>query len=245
MQNLKLTSLNIEGDKHLSKVLKFLKREKANVVCLQEVFENNFEIFKSELDMNGEFFPTVNVISETPWAKNTSGLIGVGILTDKSLTPRFREIYYRGERNKVKEYIWRKPNSGGRVVGWVELIKGGIRFKIATTHFTWSDKGLATDLQRRDIKKLLRVLSGLGEFVLCGDFNAPRGDEIWSELSKRYKDNIPPEVQSTIDPKLHRNGALKLVVDGLFSTPEYVVRGVKVKSGVSDHQAVMGGVSYS
>jgi hypothetical protein len=48
---------------------------------------------------------------------------------------------------------------------------------------------------------------------------------------------------TTIDQYLHRKPGIQLVVDGLFSTPEYEVAHVKVKSGISDHMAVIATVS--
>ena len=41
---LKLLSLNIERDKHLPKVVVLLKKEKPEVICLQEVQEPDFEM---------------------------------------------------------------------------------------------------------------------------------------------------------------------------------------------------------
>ncbi len=75
-------------------------------------------------------------------------------------------------------------------------------------------------------------------FVLCGDFNAPRGGEIFSELAARYRDNIPAQYTTSIDASLHRAGDLQLMVDGIFTTPEYQASSVLLHSGVSDHYAV-------
>ena len=80
-------------------------------------------------------------------------------------------------------------------------------------------------------------------FVLTGDFNAPRGGEIFAELASRYKDNIPNHYQSSLDPDLHRVKNLKLMVDGLFSTPDYNLGEVRLINGVSDHLAVAAKVS--
>ena len=75
-------------------------------------------------------------------------------------------------------------------------------------------------------------------FVLAGDFNAPRGGEIFSHIAERYTDNIPPHYTTSIDGTLHRAGPIPFMVDGLFTTPSYRAKGVHLEFGVSDHAAV-------
>lgn len=81
------------------------------------------------------------------------------------------------------------------------------------------------------------------DFVFCGDFNAPRGGEIFSMLSSKYRDNIPKEVTTTLDRNLHRNGEdegfPEIVVDGLFSAGSHQAHDTRVVRGVSDHCAVI------
>lgn len=117
---------------------------------------------------------------------------------------------------------------------------------IATTHFTWSKGGRATNKQRKELKTLIRLLDAVKPDILCGDFNAPRGGEIWSILSKHLVDNIPPEITSTIDPTLHYTKGLYIVVDGFFTSPSSRVRveSLKLVSGVSDHQAIVATITY-
>lgn len=48
---MKLISLNIEGDKHLDKIIKFLEKEKADVFCFSEIFEEDIKHIKPLVDM--------------------------------------------------------------------------------------------------------------------------------------------------------------------------------------------------
>ena len=48
----KLISLNIEGHKHLERFLPYIKEQKADIICLQEVFESGMELFKKEFGMD-------------------------------------------------------------------------------------------------------------------------------------------------------------------------------------------------
>ncbi len=74
--------------------------------------------------------------------------------------------------------------------------------------------------------------------MLCGDFNAPRGGPVFDKLADHLADNIPPAATTTIDPNLHRSGALELVVDGLFTSPHFTASDVALHPGLSDHQGV-------
>jgi len=80
-------------------------------------------------------------------------------------------------------------------------------------------------------------VQGLGETVLTGDFNAPRGREIFSHIASVFKDNVPDHVSVSLDPLHHRAGALPYMVDGIFSTPGYRVTEVEQHFGLSDHTA--------
>ena len=125
-----------------------------------------------------------------------------------------------------------------RVVGIAEVEVSGSRFIICNTHFTWTPDGKTDQYQLEDLPKLLSILEHVGEFVLCGDFNAPRGKEIFDELARRYTDNVPPRFTSSIDGTRHKHGALHIVVDGIFSTSPYVIRDFSMVHGVSDHCAL-------
>jgi hypothetical protein len=62
-------------------------------------------------------------------------------------------------------------------------------------------------------------------------------------MASVMKDNIPPEVTTTLDQEIHGVKGLQFVVDGMFSQPPYVVNNVRVVTGVSDHCALVGEVS--
>ena len=111
-------------------------------------------------------------------------------------------------------------------------------YRFANTHFTWSRDGQADEYQRQDVQKMLGYLEAYPSFVLSGDLNAPRGRDIFSTISDRYKDNIPKQYETSLDKDLHRCGYLPYMVDGLFSTPDYKIHDVELVFGVSDHAAV-------
>jgi endonuclease/exonuclease/phosphatase family metal-dependent hydrolase len=92
------------------------------------------------------------------------------------------------------------------------------------------------------LKILLEFLKkNFKEIVFCGDFNAPRGGEIFSAFADRYKDNIPEKYKTSLDSSHKGYGKPwweTTMVDGIFSTPRYIVKNVIFHKGLSDHQAV-------
>lgn len=237
-ENLKLVTLNIEADKHLKEVTDFLKVHNADVICLQEVFEKDVPHFKNLLEMDGKYAPTMfikysNEVGFTPG--NNYGLL----LLTKFHPVKIDSYYYVGAKDNIPIYIDKEPNSCARVLLVAEFKKDNRNYRIMTTHFTWSPAGKSTDLQHKNIQELFSILGTFDEYILCGDFNVPRGGDIWELLAQRYTDNIPLEVKTTIDPNLHRVKNLKFVVDGVFSTPGFKVEDVQVISGISDHKAIV------
>jgi endonuclease/exonuclease/phosphatase family metal-dependent hydrolase len=181
------------------------------------------------------------------------GIYGQAIISKLPLVSS-SALYYAGEHdplflfnNEQKEEVIGRQ---ARALSLIEVEKDDVRFKIATTHFTWTSSGQTSDAQRRDLVSLIALLDVQKEFVLSGDFNAPRGGEVFEALARKYKDNIPAKYEWSLDEHLHRisretlaanaktAGVPGLMVDGLFSTPEYVTSNVILHSGVSDHCAI-------
>lgn len=231
-----------------------IERERPEVVCLQEVFEEDFKMFAKKLGVKGIFSPTLFVDRPGKPGFKKRGIFGVAMMG--RLTGNFGSEYYFKRRYKELPRYSGKPNAGHRTLVWQEIDGGPT---ITSTHFTWSKNGQATQKQRRELASLLQLLDKLQPDVVCGDFNAPRGGEIWAAISQKLVDNIPPDTKTTLDPMLHYTNGLKLVVDGFFTPAPRRVRGsaalvnqrgftlpnneVRVKSlrmigGVSDHLAI-------
>jgi endonuclease/exonuclease/phosphatase family metal-dependent hydrolase len=235
---LSLVSLNIEGDRHLDKVLHFLKEHSPDVLCLQEVFEKDFQLFEKAVG-SGIFAPMnfVHGIAR-----------GVGIVSRLSMTHTAEIPYVRGDQPVVEfdpATAGTKYSTQRSTLVVADMEYEGVAYRVGTTHFTWTSDGEADDNQRRDLSSLLAALKDEGELVFCGDFNAPRGKEIFAKIAERYTDNIPLRYTTSIDAVLHRKGALPYMVDGLFSTPAYAVSDVTLEFGVSDHAAIVATIAKS
>ena len=236
---IRFASINIEGDAHLDSVISFLRNYKPEVVCFQELIESSIPFFEKELGMKGYFVP-VTIHNVKPFdASSPVGTYGVGLFSCFPVTDVCKD-YYSGGEGDIPRYVDKKVNSTiwGAILGGT-IHKNDEKYVVAVTHFTWTHDGSTSDKQREDLVNLLKIAEKNSELILCGDFNAPRGGEIFGKLSEKYKDNIPLEYTSSLDTELHRIGKVKqLMVDGLFTTPHYKVTEAKLSEEVSDHKAV-------
>ena len=239
---LRLATLNIEQDKHLDRVENFLRTTRPDIVCLQELMERDIPKIEKALQAQITFAPmTIHQTQSTP------GVLGVG--TCSRLPIRTSHIYqYYGKEGGLVLHDETSEISRIETTCFVVLVsdietKDGL-VRIATTHLPKSDVGSdTTDSQREAVTNLLARLAPEGDLVLCGDFNAPRGQEIFSTLAARYKDNVPPHYTTSIDGALHKAGPLPFMVDGIFSTPGYAITSVEMKDGISDHCALVADIS--
>lgn len=234
---LKLLSLNLERSKHLDRVLPLISAFRPDAACFQELCVRDIPRFEDVLGMRCVFAPVA--VHPDDAADPEGGLEGVGIFA-----PEGEEsvAYYKGSAAHAAVGLRRKAEDIPLVSR--AFVHGGSRYHLASTHFTLSERGKASDEQRADMRALLALLAPLDEVILCGDLNAPRGGEIFGELAQRYADAIPPRYETSLDVSLHRAGTTNAaeladkMVDGLFVSAAYLARDVQLVFGVSDHAAI-------
>lgn len=234
---IKLLTLNIEHDRHLDQVAQTIATHLPDIVCLQEVFEKDC----LKLAAVGGYqvkYAISTLMPEGEAGNTTPRSWGVAVLTRVPVLNQ--SVAYYADDPRIR--IYQEPNDQRRMVVMTELWHEGQNYKIGVTHFTWSMVGETTDEQRADFVRLKQVLVPYPDYVLCGDFNAPRGGEMFALFIDQLGlvDHLPPQVTTTIDPKFHYAGALQLAVDTIFSTPEYRVMDVQVLEGISDHKGILG-----
>ncbi len=239
MVEIKLVSINIERSKHLDTVIPFVHKYSPDVITLQEVMQRDVEMLEKAFGMQCFFTP---LLEFAEFAEETEGIEGIAIFA-KSFVKTGASIY-SGSNDPLHRYVDSKIDTPriAKALVHAQVETDGKLITIATTHFTWSGKGETSDLQRKDFPNLLQALEKLPEFVLSGDLNAPRGNELWDQLASMYKDNIPAHYTGSIDP-MHKAGELPYVVDALFTTPEYEAHDVEYHTGISDHKAITATIS--
>lgn len=239
---LKLVSVNIEWDRHLDTALPFIRGRAPDVVCIQELLEPDIPLFTEAFGPYSYYMPMMQM--DTPRGRVAEG----NALFSRSPLMNTRTLQYSGSVgagyvHSDEPETWDKDYEL-RALACADIEKDGVAYRIITTHFNWSQKGESTPAQKEAMERMLALLQKEEPFVLAGDFNAPRGGETFGIIASRYKDNIPAEYKTSIDVGLHRSGKqdgerlLRLMVDGLFSTPEYEVKNAKLTFGVSDHAAI-------
>lgn len=242
MPSVSIVSLNVERSKHLDTVSAFLQDRKPEVVCLQELCERDVAHFESAIGAQCVFAPMGRIPDDPPGTDIV--VAGVGIFTKLAVVSHTIE-YYAGNERDAREGEIRTVFTNHPLIA-LDIEKDGTAFRIATTHLTWTPKGAPSDLQRLNARRLFEILHGKDDLVFTGDFNAPRGGEIFSLFARHYRDNIPPQYQTSLDPVLHRAPAEEKsdkMVDGIFSTAAYQVSDVVLTGGVSDHLAVTATIS--
>ncbi|MBY0110713.1 endonuclease/exonuclease/phosphatase family protein [Patescibacteria group bacterium] len=246
---LSLVSINIEGGLHLEKVQAFIEEAQPDVLCIQELLKSDIPLLEELMGGKCFYAPMMVLPAGTRIApKGETVVMGVGIITR---LPRSREVvhYYHRSAEDMPVFIDGSPEEKRKtqhcVLAVSEVMYEGALYRIGTTHFTWTPRGNADEYQRTDIRALLSLLKKESPVIVCGDFNAPRGGEIFSLLAREYKDNIPVHYKTSLDISVHRAGETdgenlsKLMVDGLFTSPEYEARDVSLRLGVSDHAAIV------
>ena len=239
-----LLSLNIEGDNHLDLIRKLVLSRQPDIFCVQEIFKSDVSLFEKLLGVRGYFVPFCRVEAENPFRLNPRGEWGIALFSRKPVTAIHIQTY-QGELNHVPVYLTEDPNAVNRAVLIGSIEFDSTVFCVATTHFTWTNHGEVSDLQHQHMDRLLEILKSHEPVVVAGDFNAPRGKSVFARLAAKYKDNIPLEVETTIDQHLHRKSGIQLVVDGMFTSPQLRVEHIEVIDGVSDHKALFANISVS
>lgn len=231
---LKLITINIERDKHYDRLIPFLQAQKADIILMQEVFERDQPFLENNLSMQG-FFSVLTSFKEMENSR-------LGNLTlSKHPIIKTESFYYRGDGQNPP--VITMGTGGGAIIARsiliTECVKNNKSYCVINNHFTWTPDGHPSDNQNEDIEKLLNLLAKIPEFIMAGDFNAPRGGPIFEKIANIYQDNVPSSITTTIDNNLHKAGPLELVVDTIFTTPQYQVDGLEVVSGLSDHCAIV------
>ena len=234
---LSLIQLNIERDEHFDRVIPFLLERMPDVVCVQEVCKKDVPFLEKALGMECFYVPMARQVY-----KGLPHVFGVAIFSKLRVSSREAK-YYHGSPEHIPTFVAPNQDTVNHALAYCDVAKENLVFRIGTTHFTWAPDGEVDNLQRRDLPNLLKVLKEAGEIVFTGDFNAPRGKEVFNEIASRYKDNVPAKYTDSLDDTFHRRKDLELMVDGIFSTPSYKVSDVEMICDVSDHCALTAKVS--
>ena len=226
MDKLKIVTLNTANSLLNDEQDAFLHEGMFDVICLQEISPAKFNQYKSDLEMYGYYYGTY---------VNDGEQIGIGILSKYKFVDT--KILHFGEHEKNIES--HEESHRALLVATIDPGNSGDVWNIANIHFTWSPNGLPSEQQKAHVRKLIETLDEYESLILCGDFNAPRGGEIFSHIASKYVDNVPDEYTTSIDSKNHRAGELNYMIDGIFSTIDFKSTDFATHANLSDHLALV------
>ena len=251
---MKLISLNVEGGKHWELINPFLEAEHPDVLCVQELFEEDAAPLAARLGMHYAFTPMFLWKYNGPGSEPSWQKFGVGIFSRAPLTNIQSKAYYSpsAELQRIDEAsVETQRKTGRQVLLFADIECDGATYTIATTHFTWTPNGLPSEYQRTDADALLALLADIPNVVLCGDLNISRSmNELYEKFTAKYEDAIPRSYISSMDIERHRDRTdpvsrarlEQCMVDYLFLTSAHRAENVRLQSGVSDHCAIVGTV---
>lgn len=237
--SLNINKGNLNGKPGIDLQLQFLSGQDAGLIFLQEVIECQVPLFTTKLRMEGYWGSMNNCLVSSGERRGNLVLSRKGLLDSKST----KYGVFDRKQEAGSSPLWAKhKNLSAVLVGGYCQILGCV---VATTHFSWPESWQVTELQKRNLPKLLRVLGGWDVGLLGVDLNSarvlPNGQpgEIWAGLSTVLRDGVPANVITTLDP-IHRFAIEPTVIDGLFFNPEVVrVTSLTTNTGLSDHRALV------
>src|SRR5690349_7379864 len=129
--SLKLLSLNMEGHKHLGRVIKLLQAEKPDVVCFQELFEVDVPVIEQVFNWQSLYQPMAVVNEVSIHQAHALGNWGVGIFTALPLLEEGADVYFGRADVLPTSFDQSNPNAMNRVLLRAKLLKDGQQFNVA------------------------------------------------------------------------------------------------------------------
>lgn len=238
---MRLLQLNTELSWHDEKIEAFLSKEEFDVLTLQEVSRRTLERFAHSFTwhfernffLQGEEFGVAILIRK--WLKllepNFHQYLGGDGITENPYVSTDWSDYY--DRGRFWILAWRVISDDQEVPLWTNY------FPVAYPAHETNER------QRFAMASLIPLIEGFSDIILTWDFNVARSNNendlihpLYSSLGRVLKDNIPPHINNTLDPELHRVRWLEVVCDYIWSRWNTRVSDVQIHNGLSDHQGI-------
>lgn len=256
--SLKILHLNIEGNKHLDAVRKLLQEIQPDIACFEEAMKNEIEKLAKDAGYELIFAPSLGIKDGDLIDKEGPAILSRLKINSEDILrydgngleelPIFNKEYLDSTYGKrLKE---RFSFFAPLVVINVQV--GNKNVNICTAHFPVIDHNLPGEENhfQKDpeyikeflilsgyFDRMLALIKGINNpIVFTSDLNNPRGEQIYDALAEELIDIVPKDLISSIDPKLHRNPNLQLMVDTIMTSSDVVVESFEVLEGVSDHK---------
>lgn len=229
MTQLKVISWNIWGGKNLSEIIELLKKESADIICLQEVLadenesNSNAEIIAQALGLEWSYQPSTLLSPQISYLLKeqkiqTSRQWGNAILSK-----------YHIEQHRVHTLSESHKRIALEIV--VNITGNDIHF--FSTHLVHTNYS-PIEIQINQTKNLLNILPDKLS-VVCGDFNSKPETDVIRLMEERMTNTQRPYSNGAYTYTSNSTGA-KSVVDYIFCTENIkVISSGAIESDASDH----------
>ena len=228
--------LNMEEDRHLQKILPLIQEHDFDVLLLQEITKSTFTRIKQDLG-----YPYAEFGDMRP-SLYSDDISGVSILSKHPgafAIETFLDIANDNENHRGA-YAY-------RLVSFTPSSCSDMTF--LTTHLPVNYPApVISELQRNAYKGLIELLEKKERFILTGDLNSPRSNEntiynsLYDQLIEKFQDQLPKNVLTTIDSKLHSVKGLSYTVDAILTSGDIEVKNIGITENISDHMGIHGEV---
>lgn len=221
---MKLVSWNIWKGTHLEKVVDELGKLNADVICLQEVKEdqaNQAEKIAIKLKYNFVYFPIFITDRHTP-----SYTLGNAILTRYTIANP-QHIYLSDLSNYT-------GNSTAEPRGAIKARIG--KYTVICTHLGFSKDLVSTQIQIAQLNNLLPLLKS-SKLILAGDFNSIPDSKIIKKIEEIL---INSDNSSTPTRNALKEGEEERRIDYIFTSPDIKIKRFKIQqTSASDHNILI------
>jgi endonuclease/exonuclease/phosphatase family metal-dependent hydrolase len=233
---------NIWCDEDVRNSLEFLKQNKADIICLQEMTLNYpNQTIKNSPEYIARGLGYIFHYQELPIESINGGklMLANGIFSRFSISKK--KIYWTNNPSEAGGYSNEK-----RVYVEVELNIGGANLTVGTTHMSYTHKFEINKQKQLETDNLLKIISRhKSKFVISGDMNAPPGSYTIKKLGSMFKNIGPDYDKNTWTTKpFNYNGFseknLNWRLDHIFATKDINLVKTKIlKTNYSDHLPIL------
>lgn len=232
---------NVWFKEEISRVLNFLLKNKADIICLQELTcgyvdqtqENTWDYLAHELGYDYHYKDMPIITDTEEWFQGNATFSRFPI------------------EHRHSDWINEPLGEGGfedeyRVYLETSILAGDKILTVANTHMSFTDNFLTT---KRKLDETRRLMQFIGEdksaYVLCGDFNAEPNSDVTKSLLAKLKNAGPDFAQNTWTTKPFSYGGFEAKtldwrLDYIFVSNDVEVESAQIiKTDISDHLPIM------
>ncbi len=254
MRRLKIIQVNIYKGKYLGDLVKFLKKEDADVVTMQEVTKgdlgldgagaDSFNVIKSALGLNG-FFNNDFVIFDMPGSMHGNAVLSKFpiISTGVIRLNKFDAMNLKDFNDQAKFPYF--PRS----IAQANLDVNGVEVAAMSVHGAWTAPPTDTPEVLRQAEMIANHLRSFGNepFLLGGDFNMPPQMKVIEKINSVAQNFMRGSgIIQTTNPKVHKIAPRGYLIDYIFASKHFKLGSIKAPEVlVSDHLPVVAEVEFS